>query len=132
MLLALQAAQAAAEPWPGEGVGTAIRGLLAVIFVLGLLGLLSWLVRRGHLPLGRTARGGAIVVESTVPLGERRSLAIVSVEGRRLLIGMTPAQVGLVAELAPVADAGSFGQALGAAEHRAVTPGFGAGREPGR
>ena len=36
-----------------------------------------------------------------VPLGDRRSLVIVSVEGRRLLLGLTPAQVSLVTELAP-------------------------------
>ncbi len=38
-------------------------------------------------------------VETAVPLGERRSLVIVAVEGRRLLLGLTPAQVSLVTEL---------------------------------
>jgi flagellar biogenesis protein FliO len=34
-----------------------------------------------------------------VALGERRSLVIVSVEGRRLLLGLTPTSMSLVAEL---------------------------------
>ncbi|MGE3276354.1 MAG: flagellar biosynthetic protein FliO [Vicinamibacterales bacterium] len=132
MLLALALAQATAEPWSTSGTGTAVRGLLAVIFVLGLLVLLAWLARRGHLPIGRTGRGGAIVVESTVPLGDRRSLAIVTVEGRRLLLGLTPAHVGLVTELAPATDGPAFAEALGAAERRPTMPGFGSGRESGR
>ena len=76
-----------------------MRGLLAVFVVFGLLGLLAWAGKRGL--LGGLPRQGksAVKVESAVPLGERRSLMIVSVEGRRLLIGLTPMQVSLVTEL---------------------------------
>jgi flagellar biogenesis protein FliO len=38
-------------------------------------------------------------VETAVALGERRSLVIVSVEGRRLLLGLTPTTMQLVTEL---------------------------------
>jgi flagellar biogenesis protein FliO len=38
-------------------------------------------------------------VESAVSLGERRSLVIVTVEGRRLLLGVAPNSVSLVTEL---------------------------------
>ena len=38
-------------------------------------------------------------VEATVQLGERRSLMVVTIEGRRLLLGLTPMQVSLVTEL---------------------------------
>lgn len=101
------------EPFAGDGTGAALRGLLAIGIVLGLIGLLGWLVRRGHLPLGKRAGGGRVSVESTVALGERRSLVIVSLEGRRLLLGLTPMQVSFVTELAPPA---SFGSALHEAE----------------
>jgi len=126
--LALAMAQAT-DTWPSDGVGSAVRGIAAVIFVLGLLVLLAWLARKGHLPLGRTGRGGPILVEATVPLGERRSLTIVSVEGRRLLLGLTAAHVSLLAELAPASDADAFGRALGTAESKAVTPSVTSGRE---
>jgi flagellar biogenesis protein FliO len=53
---------------------------------------------------------GAVKIETAVPLGERRSLVIVAVEGRRLLIGLTPASVSLVTNLEPHAP--GFGQAL--------------------
>lgn len=87
------------SPLPGSDVGTAARSLLAVFIVLGLIALCAWLARRGV--LGAVGRKGpsAVRVETAVPLGERRSLAIVSVEGRRLLLGLTPQQVTLVAEL---------------------------------
>jgi flagellar protein FliO/FliZ len=70
----------------------------ALVVVLGLLGGLAWLLRKGTLAR-RTGRGFG--VESAVSLGERRSLVIVSVEGRRLLIGLAPNHVSLVTELQP-------------------------------
>jgi flagellar biogenesis protein FliO len=84
---------------PGLSGGEVTRGLLAVFVVFGLLGLLAWAGKRGL--LGGLPRQGksAVKVETAVPLGERRSLMIVSVEGRRLLIGLTPMQVSLVTEL---------------------------------
>lgn len=68
-------------------------GALAV--VLGLLAGLAWLLRRG---VGRRA-GGTLGVESALALGDRRSLVIVTVEGRRLLLGVSPGGVSLVTEL---------------------------------
>lgn len=78
-----------------------LRGFAGLVVVLGLLGLLAWLARRGTLAFPGQRKGAApIRVETAVPLGERRSLVIVAVEGRRLLLGLTPAQVSLVTELA--------------------------------
>ena len=77
---------------------TELNGLLSVGIVLALLGALVWLARRGMLGKLR-AKGRPIVVETAVPIGERRSLVIVAVEGRRLLLGLTPGQVSLVTEL---------------------------------
>lgn len=84
---------------PGLSGGEVLRGLGSVFVVFGLLALLAWAGKRGW--LGGVNRQGksAVKVESAVPLGERRSLMIVSVEGRRLLIGLTPMQVSLVTEL---------------------------------
>ena len=75
------------------------RSLFAVVVVFGLLGALAWAARRGRLGfLGRQPQH--VRVEATVPLGERRSLMVVAIEGRRLLLGLTPAQISLVTELA--------------------------------
>jgi flagellar protein FliO/FliZ len=76
-----------------------MNSLLAVAVVLGLLAALAWLARSGH--LARFApRNPTVGVETAVSLGERRQLVIVAVEGRRLLLGVTSAQVTLVTELA--------------------------------
>jgi flagellar biosynthetic protein FliO len=93
-------AQTAPEAsWPAAGDLT--RSLVAIFVVFGLLALLAWLARRGTFgALGRQGRA-LMKVESAVPLGDRRSLMIVTVEGRRLLLGLTPMQVSLVTELAP-------------------------------
>ena len=74
---------------------------VASLIVLGLVVALAWLVRRG--PLARFAsKGKAVAVETAIPLGERRSLVIVAVEGRRLLLGLTPTTIALVTELRAV------------------------------
>jgi flagellar protein FliO/FliZ len=85
-------------------------GALAV--VLALLAGAAWLLRKGV--LGRRSAGG-LGVESILALGERRSLAIVNVEGRRLLVGLAPNNVSLVTELGP---GQSFDSAVAKALHR--------------
>ena len=77
-----------------------MNGYLAIVFVLALVCALAWLARRGTLGPFRAAPTD-LKVEKAVPLGERRQLVIVAVEGRRLLLGLTPAQVSLVTELQP-------------------------------
>ena len=79
--------------------GGAVRALAGMVFVLGVLLLVAWLLRRGTFGKMGSRKPDGIRVESAVPLGERRSLMIVNVEGRRLLLGLTPQAVSLVAEL---------------------------------
>ena len=93
-----------------DGAASALRGIAATVFVLGLLGTLAWLLRRGTIVLPGRRQPGAIRVETAVSLGERRSLVVVAVEGRRLLLGLTPMQVSVVTELAALAPA--FEQSL--------------------
>jgi flagellar protein FliO/FliZ len=97
--------------------GLTYQSFAAVLIVLGLVAALAWLVRRGAFAsLRRGTR--AITVETAVPLGERRSLVIVSVEGRRILLGLTPGQISMVTELvSPKQGAGgqSFENRLDAA-----------------
>jgi flagellar biosynthetic protein FliO len=90
-----------AMPIAGMDNASALRGLVATAVVLGLVALLAWLVRRGTLAWPGRTDGAPVAIERAVPLGERRSLVIVAVEGRRLLLGLTPAQVTLVTELGP-------------------------------
>jgi flagellar protein FliO/FliZ len=82
------------------------RTMGALVVVLALLAALTWLLRRQQ-TIRRTGKG--MGVESAISLGERRSLAIVTVEGRRLLVGLAPNHVALVTELAPLP---TFDQAI--------------------
>ena len=92
------------------------RSLLAIAVVFGLLGALAWAARRGRLGFF-TRQPSHVRVEATVPLGERRSLMVVAIEGRRLLLGLTPMQVSLVTELTTP----PFDAALARAEATAST-----------
>jgi flagellar protein FliO/FliZ len=73
-----------------------MQAIAIVIISLAVLAALAWFLRRSA-SLRRSKQ--PISVETAVPLGERRSLVIVAVEGRRLLLGLTPTQVSLVTEL---------------------------------
>ena len=96
--------------------GISFQSVLGVFIVLGIVAGLAWLARRGAFKtLGRANR--PITVETAVALGERRSLVIVAVEGRRILLGLTPGQISMVAELAaPKPQAGGFEARLDAAK----------------
>jgi flagellar protein FliO/FliZ len=115
MFLALSAAGAQMEPLPSPAGG--LRAVVGMVIVLGLLFTLAWMARRGKLRFPGARARGLVSVEAAVPLGDRRSLVVVAVEGRRLLLGLTPAQVSFVTELAAVPPA-EFQQAI----DRRVTP----------
>jgi flagellar protein FliO/FliZ len=89
------------------------RMLAGLLVVLGLLAVLGWALRRGLVARRST---GALGVETALALGERRSIVIVTVEGRRLLLGLAPGQVALLTELAPA----PFEQALARARAEEV------------
>lgn len=90
-----------------------LRSAVSFAAVLALLAGFVWLLRRGSLRLSRLAPRGAIFVETATSLGDRRSLAIVSVEGRRLLVGLTPAAISFIADLAARSDVAGSSDAEG-------------------
>jgi flagellar biogenesis protein FliO len=96
-----------------------LRSALSLVAVLALLGLFVWALRRGSLRLFALAPRGLIAIETAMSLGDRRSLAIVGVEGRRLLIGLTPTTISLLTDLTPgPAAAATPGGALASTEGR--------------
>jgi flagellar protein FliO/FliZ len=103
---------------PGVGLGPDVasltpRALITTVIVVGVLALAAWALRRS-MGSGR-AGGKRVAIETAVSLGERRSLVIVTVEGRRLLLGVAPGHINLVTEL----DADDrFGQSLDASLSR--------------
>lgn len=78
---------------------TTVRTLLSLLAVLALLGGFIWALRRGSLRLSKLAPRGAIVIETATSIGDRRQLAIVGVEGRRVLVGLTPTTISFLTEL---------------------------------
>ncbi len=92
----------------GTGDAPLISGhaISVVLLVLTLLAALAWFLRK---TAGARRARQPVAVETAVSLGERRSLVIVAVEGRRLLLGLTPTNVSLVTELHA-----TFGTALDA------------------
>jgi flagellar protein FliO/FliZ len=93
VLLALQDVVSVPGPELVPPLGRTL-GALGVVLVL-LVGL-AWLFKRGMLS---RPKASGLQVETALPLGERRSLIVVTVEGRRLLLGLGPGHVSLVTEL---------------------------------
>ncbi len=97
----MQAAGPVADP---AALGTlGLRSFLALAVVGVLLAAMVWGLKR----VTEARRGRQLLsVESALSLGDKRSLVIVAVEGRRLLVGVAPGGVSLVTELqAPFASA---------------------------
>jgi flagellar protein FliO/FliZ len=86
-----------------NGALTTLRAAASFAAVIALLAVFVWALRRGSLRLSALAPRGTIAIETAMSLGERRSLAIVTVEGRRMLVGMTPASISLLTDLPPSA-----------------------------
>ena len=97
------------EPLASGGSLISGQAILSAFVVVAVLGAAAWALTRSN-TLRRAQ--ASIVVESAVALGDRRSLVVVSVEGRRLLLGLAPQHVGLVTELKP--GGAEFSRALDA------------------
>lgn len=86
---------------------TTLRTVASLGVVLALLAALIWALRRGSIRLSALNPRSAITIETATAIGDRRQLAIVTVEGRRVLVGMTPTTISFLTDLgAPPPDAG--------------------------
>ena len=102
--LALGAAEAPARKLesPLSGVNV-LETFIGLAIVIGVMLALAWLVKRFvQLPgMGR----GQVQVLGGVSLGAREKAVLLSVDGRRLLVGVAPGRVQTLLELAPAEPA---------------------------
>lgn len=82
-----------------DTTGSVISLAIGVLVVIAAIFVLAWLSRR----LLGVNYGGAssLRIDGGLALGSREKLVVVEVEGRRLLLGMTPGSISLVTELEP-------------------------------
>ncbi|NLC55262.1 MAG: FliO/MopB family protein [Armatimonadetes bacterium] len=108
--LDLASMEAAAPKMPtNTPLGLLSLGLKLAV-VLGLAYGSLRLLRRFLPGAGSAAPGGEMGVRSSFPLAPGRSVHLLDVEGRRLLIASTPQQITLLAELSARPDAPSAGR----------------------
>jgi len=82
---------------PISGGSSLIRGLGSLILVIGLILGLSWAFRKygpGQLRAGGS--GNHFKFIQNFPLGQKKYLSLVEVEGRKLLLGITDHQISLL------------------------------------
>lgn len=98
-------------------VAATLRTVGSLAAVLGLLALFVWALRRGAIRLSALAPKGGIAIETATSLGDRRSIAIVGVEGRRFLVGLTPTTISFLSDLTPP----GYGRAMSSSADQAGT-----------
>jgi|LGVF01.2.fsa_nt_gb flagellar protein FliO/FliZ len=98
LLLLLPATAHAAADAPDPMIGSGLRMMAGLLLVLGLMFLLYALSKRGlrWLP---GSREGKIQIRETRPLGGKKALCLVEVQGRELLIGVSSERIELLCEL---------------------------------
>jgi len=81
-------------------VSSSLKTFGALLLVLVLIVVLSWAAKRylNFLP-STTLKGGVIKVVETKPLGPKRSLHVVDIEGQRLLIGSSEGGIAFLQKL---------------------------------
>lgn len=87
-------------PLQENGWFMVLRMLGALAFILALIILTAWLIKR-YAPQGQlgTQRSDVIRVVATKMLGGRKSLALVRVRGQTLLLGITPQKITCLTEI---------------------------------
>lgn len=98
LLVLLPAVAAAAPDSAVDPLGSGLRLLGALGMILGLILLLYAGSRRGLRWLPKP-RGGAIRIIETRPLGPKKSLCLIEVRGRELLLGIGAERVELLCQL---------------------------------
>jgi len=82
---------------PVSGWVPVVKMLSALLIVLGIMGLLTFLAKRYYPGAkGRKGPGADIHILGTVYMGSKRSIAVIGVGGRKLVVGMTPASMTLL------------------------------------
>ncbi|WP_372594064.1 flagellar biosynthetic protein FliO [Actinotalea sp.] len=82
---------------------TVVLGLRVALALACVFGLLWWAGRRmAGTPAGRRARATSLDVVARQSVGQKASVALIEVEGRRLLLGVSEHGVTLLTEVEPV------------------------------
>ncbi|ROP58337.1 flagellar protein FliO/FliZ [Enterobacter sp. BIGb0383] len=110
-----QAIHMAADPVSSGAMLFQLSG--ALLLILALILAIGWLIRRRGWGTSLAKGKTPLTIEQRYSLGQREQLAIVNVDARRFLLGMTPGSITLLTELAGAAGGempspGSFQQAL--------------------
>ncbi|KXF81310.1 flagellar biosynthetic protein FliO [Enterovibrio coralii] len=71
---------------------------VALIFVIGLIFGLAWLLKRMQVPSMMGAKSGLKVI-SQLPLGQKERVVVLDVNGEQVLVGVTAHQITLIKSL---------------------------------
>jgi flagellar protein FliO/FliZ len=80
-------------PPPATAVssGSILQVIVSLLFVLGAIVLVAWILKRINLP--QNAAGSALKVISGVAVGQRERIVLVEVNDTWLVVGVAPGQV---------------------------------------
>lgn len=94
------AAEESASRSPGFSASTSlVSWILSTLAVLALIFVLAWLLKKTRLVRGMA--GGRIQVVSQLGLGPKERVVEIEVEGRNILLGVTPSSINYLCEVRP-------------------------------
>ncbi|PKF51785.1 flagellar biosynthetic protein FliO [Enterovibrio nigricans] len=79
----------------GESLATTF---VALLFVIGLIFALAWLLKRMQVPSMMGSKSGLKVI-SQLPLGQKERVVVLDVNGEQVLVGVTANQITLIKSL---------------------------------
>jgi flagellar protein FliO/FliZ len=93
LALAADPVRPAFTPPPASAVstGSVMQVIVSLLFVLGAIVLVAWILKRLNMP--QNAAGSALKVVSGVAVGQRERIVLVEVNDTWLVVGVAPGQV---------------------------------------
>ncbi len=75
-----------------------VRSVLSLIFIVGLVGLGSWVLKK-YVQKNRKGKGLPVKIVGSTYLDPKKSIYLVDVEDKRLVLGVTDAAITFLTEL---------------------------------
>lgn len=80
-----------------SATGSMLKMMLGLVFVLAVMALVAWFLKRMMPSIGK--QQSAVCIVGSVSVGSRERVVVLEIAGRWLVVGVAPGQVSAIADL---------------------------------